>query len=180
MSTIESVLDENEYDDVVWAGDINAEFSLNTHYTNVIQSFVEEVSLLECWDKWPIDFSHHGELSGHSYTSILDHFFLSENISKYIKDADVLHLPSNTSDHCPIYCSINTKMLPSKCRTPMQQKPKANYNNNNNNFRVWDKASDEKKSELYCHSEEQLKDDKYPSEYATLPRCTLSQCKSSL
>ena len=79
---------ENEYDDVVWAGDINAEFSRNTHYTNVIQSFVEEKSLLKWWDKWPIDFSHHGELSGHSYTSILDNFFLSENISKYIKDAE--------------------------------------------------------------------------------------------
>ena len=75
LSTIESVLDENEYDDVVWAGDINAEFSRNTHYTNVIQSFVVEKSLLKCWDKWPIDFSH--ELSGHSYTSIRDHFFRS-------------------------------------------------------------------------------------------------------
>ena len=42
LSTIESVLDENEYDDVVWAGDINAEFSRNTHYTNVIQSFVRK------------------------------------------------------------------------------------------------------------------------------------------
>ena len=36
LSTIGCVLDENEYDDVIWAGDINAEFSRNTHYTNVI------------------------------------------------------------------------------------------------------------------------------------------------
>ena len=62
--------------------------------------------MLKCCDKWPIDFSHHFALSGHSYTSTLDHFFQSESISKYIKEADVLHLPSNTSDHCPIALSI--------------------------------------------------------------------------
>ena len=66
----------------------------------------------------------------------MDHFFLSESISKYIKEADVLHLPSNTSDHCPIYCTINTKMLPKKCRSPVQHKPKANWNNASNEQRV--------------------------------------------
>ena len=109
--------------------------------------------MLKCWDKWPIAFSHHFELSGHSYTSTLDHFFLSESISRDIKEADVLHLPSNTSDHCPIYCSINTKMLPSKCRTPMQQKPKAN----------WDKASDEQRVNYIATLENNLRMESIPT-----------------
>ena len=116
--------------------------------------------MLKCWDKWPIDFSHHFELSGQS---TLDHFFLSESISKYIKEADVLHLPSNTSDHCPIYCFINTKMLPSKCRTPMQQKPKAN----------WDKSSDEQRVNYIVTLENNLR-------MKGIPTSIVTQCESSL
>ncbi len=41
----------------------------------------------------------------------MDHFFWNEGISDSIVYADVLHLPENTSDHCPIYCLLNVENI---------------------------------------------------------------------
>ena len=63
------------------------------------------------WDKYPIDFTHVFEREEHTYPSTLDHFFWSEGISCNVVAADVLHLPNNTSDHCPIYCIVDIKTM---------------------------------------------------------------------
>ena len=117
LSAINSVLMENEYDSVIWGGDINADFT-----SNIIR-FVEEKSFEKSWDKYPIDFTHVFERGEHTYTSTFDHFFWSEGISCNVVAADVLHLPNNTSDHCPIYCIVDIKTMSPKERvlTTQQQ-----------------------------------------------------------
>ena len=127
LSAINDVLNDNTFDSVIWIGDINGDFIRQTKCTSIIESFINEKSLVKSWDKFAIDFTHLFDIEDHSYTSILDHFFWSENISNNILLADVLHLPNNLSDHCPIYCSINVNNLHSKCRIPITPKSKPSW-----------------------------------------------------
>ena len=121
LSAINSVLMENEYDSVIWGGDINANFLCNTVFTSSIIRFAEEKSFEKSWDKYPIDFMHLFEREEHTYRSTLDHFFWSEGLSCNVVAADALHLPNNTSNHCPIYCIVDIKTLKKRVLT-MQQK----------------------------------------------------------
>ena len=111
LSAINSVLMENEHDSVIWGGDINADFLRDIVFTSNIIRFVEEKSFEKSWDKYPIDFTHVFEREEHTYTSC------------NVVAADVLHLPNNTSDHCPIYCIVDIKTMSPKKRvlTTQQQ-----------------------------------------------------------
>ena len=141
LSVINDVLNGNDFDSVIWTGDINGDFIRQTQFTSIIESFINEKSLIKSWDKFAMDFTHLFDIEDHSYTSILDHFFWSENISNNILLADALHLPNNLSDHCPIYCSINVNNLHSKCRIPITPKSKPS----------WKKATSDQK-ENYQHT----------------------------
>ena len=96
-----------------------------TQFTSIIERFIDENSLQKSWDTFAIKFTRIFDIDGHSHTSTSDHFFWSEDISNNIMVADVLHIASNTSDHCPIYCKININNLQAKCRTHHLPKPKA-------------------------------------------------------
>ena len=70
-----------------------------------------------------------------------------------IENADVLHLPGNTSDHCPIYCSFKINISPSS-RTPItcnKSKPS------------WKKATDIQKDNYQTTLEQHLKNLECPS-----------------
>ncbi len=136
LSVINDTMKKNDFDSVIWAGDINADFARLSTFTRFVDEFVSEKSLLKSWDSYSIDFTHVLEIDKKTYVSTLDHFFWSENISKSIVDAGVLHLPINTSDHCPVYCKINVNSLPkTNASTPPEIKPKI----------CWSKASVEQK-----------------------------------
>ena len=92
-------MEGNEFDSIIWTGDINADFIRHTKFTTVIEIFIDENSLQKSWDKFEIDFTHTFDVAGHSHTSTLDHFFWSEGISNDIIEGDVLHIASNRSDH---------------------------------------------------------------------------------
>ena len=121
LSSISDILENEDYNAAVWAGDINASFLRNTKFTSLIDEFLEEKTLVKAWDKFPIDFTHSMELENKTYTSTLDHFFWRENLSNSVSSADVLHIPENTSDHCPIFCKINVDNLPSISEVPKQK-----------------------------------------------------------
>ena len=48
---------ENEYDSVIWGGDINTDFLCDTVFTSNTIQFVEKL-FQKSWDKYPIDFMH--------------------------------------------------------------------------------------------------------------------------
>ena len=111
LAAIKNTIETNEFENVLWAGDINADFLRQTRFTELVESFVNEESLIKSWDNFPIDFTHIFEVDDVHHTSTIDHFFWKEKLSNSIVEADVLHLPDNTSDHCPIYCQINIENL---------------------------------------------------------------------
>lgn len=111
LSAINSVLEINDFDSVIWTGDINADFIRQTKFTDIMENFIDEKSLMKSWEKFVIDFTHSFECDDNCYVSTLDHFFWSQNMSSSIIKADVLHLLNNTSDHCPIYCAVQISSL---------------------------------------------------------------------
>ena len=114
LSAIQGILNDNSFDSVIWMGDINTDFSRNSQFTRYIQDFIDETSLQKSWDKYDVDYTHAYDIDGKTFTSTLDHFLWSENLTNSIRDAGVLHLPTNTSDHCPIFCKIDISSLRQK------------------------------------------------------------------
>jgi hypothetical protein len=101
---ISKLISENSCDRVVWTGDMNTDFRRNSRFVEIVDDFVTELGLQKAWDKYPADFTHVTEREGVTYTSVIDHFFWNHRQGVSIKDAGVIHLPENTSDHCPVFC----------------------------------------------------------------------------
>ena len=147
LSAIKSVMKDNDFNDVVWCGDINADFVRNTSFTTTVDRFVKENSLKSAWENFPVDFTHTFERDDRTFTSTLDHFFWNEQLSSYVKEADVLHLPDNTSDHCPVYCKLEIEKMDIKHTA--QQTSKANVPS-------WKRATPEQKESFVTELEEKL------------------------
>ena len=75
LSDIARVIDENSFDQVIWAGDINADFRRNSRFLNMVDEFVTDKGMKKSWDKFTVDFTHTSERDGVTHTSIIDHFF---------------------------------------------------------------------------------------------------------
>ena len=71
-----------------------------------MKSYFDQNCYELAWDKFGVGYTHEFELEGITFTSTLDHFIWNENFSRDILDAGVAHFPNNTSDHSPIYCTI--------------------------------------------------------------------------
>ena len=61
LQTITRVLEENDFQSVLFLGDINCDFRRNNRFVNSIQSFLQELNLQKSWDKFEIDFTHFQE-----------------------------------------------------------------------------------------------------------------------
>ena len=97
----------NPCDAVLWAGDLNSDFTRRSSHTLAVQDIFEELGLQSSWEKFDIDYTAVHEMMEQTFTSTVDHFAWSEMIDTSVVDAGVLHLPDIKSDHCPIYCPVN-------------------------------------------------------------------------
>ena len=83
----------------------------------------------------------------------MDHYFWSENLSESIASADVVHLPENTSDHCPIFCKIDVNRLPTISKASQEESP-PNV--------CWKKATEDQRQNYTETMEQRLKNIKVP------------------
>ena len=90
---------------------MNADFTRNTTHARVVKEGVEDLNLLFTWETYPIDFTCTTERDGNTFTSVLDHIFISEQLASSVLDAGVIHHPENSSDHEPVYCIMNSIAL---------------------------------------------------------------------
>ena len=111
LSHVKEVIRKNEFDDILWAGDINADFIRNTSHTRLVSEVVEELVMDKSWDRFEVDFTCCQDMLGATHTAILDHFFWNEALGDSVTDAGVIHLPDNKSDHCPVYCVLNLESI---------------------------------------------------------------------
>ena len=129
LKTVNDIITSNEFDHLIWAGDLNADFIRGTKFTLTIDSFIKDRGLLRSWDKFEIDFTRAVDVNGITFTSILDHFCWSVGIEDNVADANVLHLPQNLSDHCPIYCMIKVDGLNARPQVPLDAYKKPRWRN---------------------------------------------------
>ena len=126
LYAINELIETEQYDDIVWAGDLNADFSRNSKFTSLIDDFVNEKSFTRSWDQFHVDFTHTHELDGKTFTSIIDQFHWNGRVNNNVTEAGALYLPQNTSDHCPICCIINIDGLQADTVPPTKRSSKPN------------------------------------------------------
>ena len=123
LGEIENVMDNADFDDILWNGDLNFDKSRSSAFVNIVTRFLEKVGLESAWDYFPVDYTHiHTDLKA---TSTLDHFVMNKRLINLISDCGVLHLGDNPSRHSPIILKlkvgeipIKSKKVPHKSRNP--------------------------------------------------------------
>ena len=137
LQIIREVIEGNEFDSVLFLGDINCDFTRNTRFVQNIQSFLSELDLIKAWDKFEVDFTHFQETNGITHVSLIDHFFWNDTIDGNILEAGVIHHCDNMSDHSPIYCLVDVDSIPVEASA--KKSSQANIKPS------WKRASDEEK-----------------------------------
>ena len=147
IQSIRNVINESNFDHIYWLGDINADFIRRSGHVNCVKDFVEECQLVKAWDKYHVDFTHYQDIGDITHTSTVDHIFWSEASNSKVDDAGVVHIPENTSDHCPVYCVVDVGQLPVDEDSSFKQAPPKPS---------WKKASSDEKSEFKSKLEKDL------------------------
>lgn len=167
LADIRRLLEEKNFDSVIWLGDINADFRRTTKFVGLVSEFIDEHGIIKSWDKHEVDFTHLTVRDEQTYTSTIDHFFWDETCDKIIKEAGVLHHPDNMSDHSPIFCKINVSdSETSQARNPIKSKATRP---------IWRLASDEEKLSFHNEIDTQLQEISLPLEALN---CTNTHCKN--
>ena len=164
LGHIKNVIRKHDFDSLLWAGDINADFSRNTSHTSRVSEDLEELGLIRSWDRFVVDFTCCHEMLGTSHVATLDHFFWSDSLSNNVIDAGVLHRPENLSDHSPIYCVLQYPDVPEEVHDQVQQKPKPS----------WKKSSHEQKDCYRVMLEERISQMIIPP---SVTNCRNVQCR---
>ena len=78
QNEIESILDNNLFDDCIVGGDFNFDSSRNSGFSNSMTNFLSRLGLLSVWTKFQAGFTHLHVDSKSSST--IDHFFLNKEL----------------------------------------------------------------------------------------------------
>ena len=127
IGVIQNVIRNNQCDSIVWAGDINCDFSRNTFHSRTVEETLNESKFSIAWNNFNIDFTCTYEREGVTYISTLDHFFFSEQLNLLVTDAGVIHHPDNTSDHSPIYCVLESLTINPSVIKASQYNPRPSW-----------------------------------------------------
>ena len=116
LHEIESILDKEEWDDVVWQGDLNWHRGRNTGFAHTMERFITRLGLVSTWDHFECDYTHiHTDLKS---VSTLDHFIVSPRLINQIEGCGPMHLGDNRSRHSPIMLKLRVGDIPRS--TPVQ------------------------------------------------------------
>ena len=90
---IDKIRTKEEFDELIIAGDRNANFDRINGFVNKVKRFDNERNLQYSWNKFDIDYTHihTDDIS----TDRLDHFMWTNGLSDHIIDGGVLHLNDN-------------------------------------------------------------------------------------
>ena len=147
LQSIQQVISNNQFHYVYWLGDINTDFLRRTGHVNCVKNFIEELNIKKAWDNYQVDFTHYQEMNGITHTSTVDHIFWNEASEDKIVDAGVVHLPENTSDHCPVYCVIDVGKVKIETSVPKISSPRP----------CWKKATSSQKDDFKSNLENDLR-----------------------
>ena len=55
LAIIKRIIEINNSDHIVWAGDINSDFQLNSHHTVYVEQTIQDLGLQKSWDNFEAD-----------------------------------------------------------------------------------------------------------------------------
>ena len=165
LSDVRLTIQDNDFDTLIWTGDINADFKRNTKFVRIVDEFISEINVIKSWNRFDVDFTHVSVVNDVTHTSTIDHFFWNNTCNSLIKEAGAIHLPENMSDHSPIYCKLDIASNSVKDSPP--EGPKSKYP-------IWTKATDKEKDTYRNKLQESLEDLSIPSHVLN---CTDVHCK---
>ena len=58
LNHIRNVLNINDFNHVLWTGDINSDFLRNTGHVNIVKQFIEELNFQPSWTQFNVDFTN--------------------------------------------------------------------------------------------------------------------------
>lgn len=141
LEDIKWYLDSHPNYTPIVVGDLNADFSRNTRFVNVVRDFMRVYNLVTVWSSYFADFtfSQSQVRNGNNILSfsLIDHFLIRSPDLNMINNAQVLHLGDNLSSHDPIYLSLNAN------RVQTVDCDKCDSVNNKPPGPAWWKATDE-------------------------------------
>ena len=165
LDIIKNVIESHPCDSVVWAGDLNADFTRNSAHARLVKETMEEMNISSAWEKFETDFTYCSEIGGVTRTSTIDHISYSEGLADAVSDAGVLHLVENRSDHSPIYAVFNSITVQKDASKHVEKIAKPS----------WKRATDNQKHE-YCYKlEEKLNQISTPD---SITKCRDVKCKN--
>ena len=120
LNKVEHILDSEEYDHVIWNGDLNWDPRRRTGFAMTVSNFLERIGLVSAWTKFPVSHTHvHTDLKS---TSILDHFLMDEALLKVVEGAEAADLGDNLSRHSPCILKLRVGELPARPRVQAEGK----------------------------------------------------------
>ena len=85
LNDVEKIIENTEFDEIVFGADFNWDRSRNTGFAACMESWVTRVGLADVWESFPISYTHiHTDLKS---TSTLDRFLVSPGLLEHIVDA---------------------------------------------------------------------------------------------
>ena len=105
-------MDNVDFNDVLWNGDLNYDDSRCSGFVRTVGRFLKRLGLSSCWENFPVDFTHvHTDFKS---TSTLDHFILNSRLLNSVVDCGVMHIGDNPSKHIPIMLKLNLGNIPKR------------------------------------------------------------------
>ena len=165
INIIRNVIETNPCDAVVWAGDLNADYSRNTAHARLVKESMEDMNMTSAWEKFDVDFTCVSEVGGITRISTIDHIMYSEGLASALSDAGVIHLVDNRSDHSPIFTVFDSISVQQEVTKIEENIPKPS----------WKRASIKEKTTYSNELEKKLSAINIP---ASITDCRDLQCKN--
>ena len=107
LSTINNIMGSSQFNHLVLLGDLNFDTSRDSSHANLIKEFFLRKNMFSAWRNFPVDFTYSFEAENRAAVfKVLDHMVFLERSKSLIKDAGVIRLVENQSDHEVIYSVV--------------------------------------------------------------------------
>ena len=112
LREVEDIINHTQFNDVIWAGDMNWHMERNSHFSKIMKAFIDRIELFSLWSRHEVDYTHiHTD---NKSVTTLDHFLISPRLLPLVSSAGVIHRGDNMSRHSPIWVNLNLGNLPVK------------------------------------------------------------------
>ena len=101
-----NVLDTLNFVNIVFGGDLNADFDTADHFCGVLLSFADDLGVRFVFDKVPLDARKTFRVEATGASSCIDHFAVSQALYDTVNSVHVFDSGINLSDHSPLILDL--------------------------------------------------------------------------